>query len=204
MPPRNAMVRRLQPINLGTRHDPHNTTRFCVLRRTGCDLGTGSLPKADGLRKRLPHPAVSPTSASHTSSLICLDSNVMCQGKSAYFALQLDTSGISSNTGDIYVSTSTLPSQSILAASALTAGNCRTWLTGVCHRCQPCSATVPGHQQRHQGSWRCSATSCSLFHTASSSIPSFPALFHRFFCTFLTGHTNSHPVYPYFIVYSLL
>ena len=23
-------------------------------------------------------------------------------------------------------------------------------------------------------------------------------------CTFLTGHTNSHPVYPYFIVYSLL
>ena len=77
-------------------------------------------------------------------------------------------------------------------------------VTGVCHHCQPCSATVPGHQQRHQGSWRCSATSCSLFHTASSSIPSFPALFHRFFCTFLTGHTNSHPVYPHFIVYSLL
>ena len=82
---------------------------------------------------------------------------------------------------------------------ALTAGNCQVWLTGVCHRCQPCSAVVLAHQQ-HQG--RCSATSRSLFHTASSSIPSFPTLSPHFFCTTCTGSTIRHLLCLQFIVYS--
>jgi hypothetical protein len=55
-------------------------------------------------------PVQDDTSPSHTNSLICLDSNVMCQGKCASFALILDTGGISSDTGDILLSTSNLPS----------------------------------------------------------------------------------------------
>ena len=126
------------------------------------------------------------TSASHTISLICLDSNVMCQGKCAYFGLQLDTSGISSDTGHIlYIS------------------NIYCWVhyrqqPDMVDRCLSPLSTMFG--------W-CSGPSATpsrvpvllgyLVLTVPHSelkYPLIPSHFPPFFCTGLTGNTIRHPL----------